>query len=93
MALKNEGLTSKIIGVYYDDNELGHGFLESVYEKAMAVALKQAGFAVENQAAIPATFRGLPVGDFRADIIVNGTVLVELKCARTLCVNPWQEGL
>lgn len=85
MALKNEQLTSKIIGVYYDVyNELGHGFLESVYEKAMSLALTHAGLSVENQAAVPVLFRGQPVGDFRADIVVNKEVFVELKCVRAL---------
>lgn len=51
--LKHRELTEKIIGVFYDVyNELGHGFLESVYEPALALALTQAGMRVERQVAI-----------------------------------------
>jgi GxxExxY protein len=48
--LKHHELTEKIIGIFYDVyNELGHGFLESVYEQALALALAQAGMRVERQ--------------------------------------------
>ena len=57
----------------------GVGFLESVYEKAMVVALSQKGFSVQAQVALKVKFRGVIVGDFFADLIVRETVLVELK--------------
>jgi GxxExxY protein len=83
--LKHEEVTEKIIGVFYEVyNELGHGFLESVYEQAMVIALGQAGLAVKVQAPIAVYFRGRQVGDFRADILVDDAVLVELKAARAL---------
>lgn len=82
---KNQEITKKIIGVFYDVyNELGHGFLESVYEQAMVIALAQAGLSVSVQVPIAVFFRGSQVGDFRADILVNNAVLVELKAARAL---------
>jgi hypothetical protein len=69
----HEALTEKIIGVFYDlYNELGHGFLESVYHKAMFVALTQAGLSVESKPKIPVFFRGHLVGDFEADVVVEG---------------------
>jgi GxxExxY protein len=85
LALKCEDLTSKVIGAFYDVyNELGHGFLESVYHKAMIVALRTAGLEVATEVAVPVTFRGQSVGEFRADLVVNQTILVELKVAQAL---------
>ena len=83
--LKHHELTEKIIGVFYDVyNELGHGFLESVYEQALAFALVQAGMRVERQVPVSVWFRGQQIGDFRADLLVEGKVLLELKAARTI---------
>ncbi|MGO9087081.1 MAG: GxxExxY protein [Terriglobales bacterium] len=82
--MKHRELTEKIIGVFYDVyNGLGHGFLESVYEQALAIALAQAGMKVERQVAVSVWFRGQQIGDFR-DALVDGSVLLELKAARTL---------
>lgn len=78
-------LTHTIIGVFYDVyNELGYGFIESVYEKAMILALSSAGLNAEYQKPVQVLFRGNVVGDFRADIVVNELVLVELKSAETI---------
>jgi len=83
--LKHAELTDKIIGVYYDVyNELGYGFLESVYEESMAMALGEVGLQAQRQVAVPVLFRGHQVGDFRADLLVEHKVLLELKAARTL---------
>jgi len=83
--LKHRELTEKIIGVFYEVyNELGHGFLESVYEEAMAVALPQAELKLERQVPLRVTFRGAVVGDFRADLLVDNAVLLELKAAREI---------
>ena len=78
-------LTSKIIGCAFAvSNELGAGFLESVYEKAMVVALSDAGVRVQAQAPISVCFRGRPVGDFYADLLVGESVIVELKAVPAL---------
>jgi GxxExxY protein len=83
--LKHRELTERIIGVFYDVyNELGHGFLESVHEQALAFALVQAGMKVERQVAVLVWFHGHQIGDFRADVLVEGKVLLELKAARTI---------
>jgi GxxExxY protein len=83
--LRHRDLTESIIGIFYEVyNELGHGFLESVYECALTVALEQAGFRVTRQAAMAVWFRSINVGDFRADLIVNDSVIIELKAARAL---------
>ncbi len=78
-------LTERIIGVFYSVyNELGHGFLESVYEEAMVIALREAGLSVSRQAPIEVRFRAWVVGEFRADLLVDGAVLLELKAIRAL---------
>jgi GxxExxY protein len=84
-SLKHRELTERIIGTFYDVyNELGHGFLESAYEQALAIALISAGMNVERQFAVSVWFRGKQIGDFRADMLVDGKVLLELKAARTI---------
>jgi GxxExxY protein len=81
--LKARDLTEGIIRVFYDVyNELGHGFLESVYRKAMIVGLSGTGLRVEEEVPLTVHFRGHNVGDFRADLIVDRTVLLELKTAQ-----------
>ena len=86
VAFKHAELTGKIIGVFYDVyNELGYGLLESVYEEgALAIALCEAGLTVERQVPVPVWFHGQNVGQFRADMLVSTSVLLELKSARTL---------
>jgi len=82
---KHGEITQKIIGVFYEVyNELGHGFLESVYEKSLEVALNSMGLKVCRQIEIPVWFRGHQVGDFSADMLVENCVLIELKAARSL---------
>lgn len=85
MNLKHHELTEKVIGLFYDVyNELGHGFLESVYEHSLAISLSEAGLKVERQVPITVWFRRQQVGDFRADLLVENMVLLELKAARTI---------
>ena len=81
----NDPLTEKIIRVFYEVyNELGFGFLESVYREAMRIALGEAGFRVEAEVPVPVSFRGKLVGVFRADIVVDGRIIVELKTAELI---------
>jgi GxxExxY protein len=83
--LKHKELTETIIGVFFEVyNELGHGFLESVYERAFEIALTAKGINVLRQIQVPVSFRGQSVGDFLADMLVERSVLLELKAARTL---------
>ena len=83
--LKHRALTEKIIGIFYDVyNELGHGFIESVYEKALEFALSQNGISVQRQIDIAVWFRGKSVGQFSADMLVEECVLLELKACRAL---------
>jgi GxxExxY protein len=77
-------LTEQIIAVFYEVyNELGYGFLESVYEEAMYRALSSRGLEVHRQVPVPVWFRGERIGDFKADLAISNSVLVELKAART----------
>lgn len=83
--LKHGDITERIIRVFFDVyNELGYGFLEAVYSAAMRHALNEAGLDVESELSIPVNFRGRVIGEYRADLIVGGRVLVELKAARAL---------
>jgi GxxExxY protein len=82
---KHKEITDKVIGAFYEVyNELGHGFLESVYERSLEIALDSIHFKVCRQIQIPVWFRGKPVGDFTADMLVEDCVLLELKAARAL---------
>ena len=82
---KHTELTEKIIGIFYDVyNELGFGFLESVYEEAMALAFKERGISFQRQVSVPVWFHGHEIGSYTADIVVDGLVLVELKACKTL---------
>ncbi|MGD0183535.1 MAG: GxxExxY protein [Terriglobales bacterium] len=83
--LKHAGVTEKIIGIFYDVyNELGYGFLECVYEESLVIALYEAGLTANRQIPLPVWFRGHKVGEFRADLLVENCVLLELKTARSL---------
>ena len=82
---KHWDLCHDIIEVFYAVyNELGFGFLEAVYEEALALALTEGGFSVARQVPTPVWFRGSKIGDYKADLIVNNAVLLELKSVRTL---------
>ena len=83
--LKHRELTETIIGTFYKVyNELGHGFIESVYEKSLAIALRDKGHEVLQQVDVPVWIRGVQIGDFDADLLVDGKVIIELKSARTI---------
>lgn len=81
----HEELTEKILKACFEvSNELGCGFLESVYLKALLIALAQAGLKAQAQTPLTVMFRGQPVGDFFPDIIVEDTILLELKAVKAL---------
>src|SRR5579863_9788939 len=81
--LKHACVTDAILGCFYDVyNELGPGFLESVYRNALGIALQSKGLRVTAEKAVEVRFRGHSVGLFRADFVVE-EVIIELKCARS----------
>lgn len=83
--LKHSAVTDRIIGVFYDVyNELGNGFLESTYAEAMVIALNQSGLRAIREVPVPVWFRGKKIGQYFADMVVDNTVLLELKAARSL---------
>jgi GxxExxY protein len=82
----NEELTGKIIGCAMKvHSALGPGFLESVYQKALFHELGKAGLRVESERPIAVLYDGVVVGDFVADLLVDGQVIVELKSVERLC--------
>jgi GxxExxY protein len=78
--LIHQDLTGRILGVFYRVyNELGSGFLEAVYEHAVTKELRAEGLKADRQIPITVSYRGQPAGLFRADIVVEGQVVLELK--------------
>ncbi len=83
--LKHEQITKSVIGCAFEViNELGAGFLESVYENALLLALQQKGLSAISQHPVKVMFRGECVGDFYADIFVEEKVIVELKAVKAI---------
>lgn len=83
--LKHGALTERILGVFFEVyNELGPGFLESVYVEALALALVDGGFSVSREMPLDVYFRSRIIGRFRADLVVSGAVLVEAKACTKL---------
>ena len=81
-------LTEPIIGAFYDVyHALGYGFLESVYERAMLIAITKRGLTVERHMAVKVNYEGQCVGRFFADLVVERRVVLELKACRALDDN------
>ncbi len=78
-------LSEKIIGLAITvHKELGNGFLEKVYENALMYELKQNKINCEQQVPIPVLYKGQAVGEYFADILVNGTIILELKTVKKI---------
>jgi len=78
-------ITEKIIGCAFAvGNTLGPGFLEKVYENALAHEIRKAGLKVQQQQSLTVKYDDVVVGDFAADLLVDDRVLVELKAAKGL---------
>ena len=88
-------VSEKIIGAAYTvGNKLGCGFLEKVYENALAYELRKIGFLVETQKPLAVRYEDVVVGEYFADVLVENCVLVELKTAngsvdnhKAQCIN------
>lgn len=84
MVLEHEGITEQIIGALYEvHGVLGYGFAEAVYQKAMQVELIHRGLHTEIEYPVQVHFKGFVVGDYKADLMVDQKVIVELKIARS----------
>jgi GxxExxY protein len=80
-----EDLTKEIIGAFYTVyNELGYGFLESVYLNALSLELQLRGLSVQREVPVQIQYLGQPVGLFRMDLVVNGSVLIETKSCKDI---------
>ena len=89
-----EEITSKILEACFEvSNSLGIGYIESVYENALFVCLIQKGIKVERQVPLKVKFRDVIVGDFRADMIIEGKVLLELKAVDSLAKEHFAQLL
>jgi GxxExxY protein len=95
MNMELDQLTEKIIGCAYTvSNTLGSGFLEKVYENALAYELRKKDLQVEQQRAVSVYYEKAVVGEYLADLLVEGSVLVELKAIKNIedvhtaqCIN------
>jgi GxxExxY protein len=84
-SLLHKSITDIILKVYYEVyNELGHGFLEKVYQNAMYFELKARGLKVESQKEIKVYFKQQLVGEYYSDLIVENKVIIELKATEVL---------
>jgi GxxExxY protein len=83
--LKHSELTERLIQIYFEiSNELGYGFLESIYEKAFVLLLAERSIPFQQQYPLDVIFRGTPLGEFRADLIVDLKVIIELKATQNI---------
>lgn len=87
-------VTEQVLAACFEvSNELGFGFLESVYQKALLIALRQKGLRAESQVSLPVVFRGQIVGDFYADIVVEDRYILELKAVKALAPEHFAQLL
>lgn len=85
MALELEQLSAAVIGAAIAvHRELGPGFIESVYEKALAIELEECGIPFERQVSIPLMYKGVGIGAHRLDLLVAEQLVVELKATRAV---------
>lgn len=78
--------TDEIIAAFYEVyNSLGYGFLERVYQNALYQELMRRGFKCEAQHKIKVYFKGHEVGEYFADLLVNGHIILELKAVDSIC--------
>ncbi|MGC2238767.1 MAG: GxxExxY protein [Pyrinomonadaceae bacterium] len=89
-----EEITKKILESCFEvSNELGIGYLESVYEKSLLVALRQKGLKAERQIPLQVKFRGEVVGEFFVDILVEDKILIELKVSNSLTKENYAQTI
>ena len=82
---KYKELTEKIIEIFYRVyNKLGYGFLEKVYENAMMIEFKKENISAVSQSAIKVLYEGEIVGEYFADILILGKIIVEIKAVKNI---------
>src|SRR5262245_30932901 len=83
--LQHGEITQQVIKAFYHVyNTLGYGFLEKVYENSLAVTLRKLGFDVVQQMPVKVYFEGILVGEYFADLVINGCVIVEVKATESI---------
>lgn len=83
--MNHDNLTHQVIAAAYSvHNTLGPGFLEKVYENALAIELHERGISVVQQVSVPVFYNEIQLGDYVADMLVEGMVLIEFKAVETL---------
>jgi len=82
---KHKDLTERIIKIFYRVyNELGYGFLEKVYENAMEIEFDKEGIPALSQSPIKVFYESRVIGEYYADFLVDGKVIVEIKATKSL---------
>jgi len=83
--LKHKELTDQIIQSFYKVyNELGTGFLETIYENSLVIVLRERGLKVDQQKDLKVKFRDVIVGDYRTDLIIDDKIIIEIKAVSKL---------
>ena len=85
LRLAHGDVSRQIIGAFYDVyNDVGYGFPEALYGEAMAFALHDRGMCFDRERPLVVRYKGRVVGDFRADFVVDGKIIVELKAVDSI---------
>jgi GxxExxY protein len=88
MPLLHQNTTDLVLQAFYKVyNKLGFGFLEKIYENALLIELENAGLECEPQKPINVYYENVMVGKYFADIVVNDSLILELKAAECLCLE------
>lgn len=89
-----ENVTDKIIGAFYKVyNELGYGFLEKVYENSLKLELEKIGMSVSAQVPIEVFYKGVKVGFYFADLVVEDVIIIELKAGDGMIIEEFEAQL
>lgn len=85
ISYKHEGLTEQVISCFYAVyNDLGYGFLESVYQNALAVEFRESGISFDDEVEITVFYNDEQIGEFYSDFVVEDSVVLEIKAASVL---------
>jgi GxxExxY protein len=83
--LLESDVTERIIGAYFEVyRDLGFGFLEAIYSNAIAVELDRRGMNVKREVPVEVVYAGVPVGSYRLDMVIEHTVVVEIKATKAI---------
>lgn len=94
MAFLEDALSRAILDAFFlVFNRLGFGFLEAVYVRALVIELERAGHTVEREAPVEITYDGIVIGSYRADLLVDGRLIVEVKTDASFTSGPERQLL